>query len=176
MTAEIDSRALSVDSRAKGPRLVESYPVDAGPPESLIVAHTILLVEDETFVREVTREVLQSAGYRVLAAGTGTEAIATYENDGNVDLLITDVVLPGETGLALAARLQVENPQLIVLFVTGYIERMKIGEENCLAKPFSSEALLRTIRRLLSDRNSVKNSFSGVPAAASGLHDLRGNL
>lgn len=176
MIAESDSRALGVERRTKRPRLIELCPAEACPAEPRIVEPTILLVEDEAFVRDVTREVLQSAGYRVLAAGTAREAIAIYENDGNVDLLISDVVLPGETGPVLAARLQREYPQLIVLFVTGYIEQMKIGEENCLAKPFSSETLVQTVRRLLCEGNSGTNNLSRLPAGASGLHDLCGNL
>jgi two-component system, cell cycle sensor histidine kinase and response regulator CckA len=114
---------------------------------------TILLVEDEAFVREVTAEVLRMAGYRVLAVGNAAEAVITYSAYlDDVDLLLTDVVLPGESGSALAERLRRENPQLRVLLVTGYGAQMgKMGakQEEWLAKPFSSEALLKTVRRVL---------------------------
>jgi len=123
--------------------------------ETLRGAETILFVEDEAFVRDVACEVLRSAGYRVLAARNATEAILSYDaRRGEVELLLTDVVLPGETGLALAGRLRREDPELKVLLVTGYAEQMGRREaqhEKCLAKPFSTEALLQSVRHLLDD-------------------------
>ncbi len=123
---------------------------DAG---KLAEAETILLVEDEGFVREVTGEVLRAAGYRVLAAANGAEAARMYaERRGEVDLLLTDVVLPGETGRALAGRLRREDPKLKVLVVTGYAEQMKGREavqEELLAKPFSTAVLLGRVREVL---------------------------
>lgn len=113
----------------------------------------ILFVEDEAFVRGVTCEVLLSAGYGVLTAKNAAEALHIYnERRGQVDLLLTDVVLPGETGRALACRLRQENPELKILLVTGYTEHMGSREaksEECLAKPFSAEALLGRVRQLL---------------------------
>jgi len=114
---------------------------------------TILLVEDEPFVREVTGEVLRAAGYRVLMAKNAKEGASLYEAQrGEVELLLTDIILPGETGRVLAGRLQREDPTLKVLFVSGYSEQMVVSEtmqEECLGKPFSSEVLLRTVRELL---------------------------
>jgi two-component system, cell cycle sensor histidine kinase and response regulator CckA len=112
---------------------------------------TILLVEDEAFVREVTSEVLRSAGYTVVAARSACEAIAAYgEQRGEVELLLTDVILPGETGRVLAGMLRRNNPKLKVLLVTGYAEQMRLGEsEGCLAKPYTSGALLRRVRQAL---------------------------
>lgn len=114
---------------------------------------TILLVEDEAFVREVTCEVLRSAGYEVLPARDSREAQGIYdERCGNVDMLLTDVVLPGEAGQALAEKLRCQDPELRVLLVTGYAEHMGLREtrnQDCLAKPFSTEVLLRRVRRLL---------------------------
>lgn len=116
-------------------------------------AQTILLVEDEKFVREVTCEVLQSAGYRVLTAKTSLEASCLYEEYGAaVDLLLTDMILPGESGLALASRLRGENPSLNILLVSGYAMRAELRElqaEEVLAKPFSTETLLGRVRQLL---------------------------
>ncbi|HET9308028.1 MAG TPA: response regulator [Candidatus Sulfotelmatobacter sp.] len=113
-------------------------------------SRTILLVEDETFVREVASEVLRASGYRVLTAKSAAEAMQIYENGFDIDLLLTDVVLPGETGRVLAEKLRRANPRLPVLLATGYGEQM-VGEtsEECLAKPFSSEDLLRRVRQLL---------------------------
>jgi len=116
-------------------------------------AGTILFVEDETFVREVTCEVLRSAGYRVLTAKNAVEAGRIYDqHTAEVELLLSDVVLAGETGRALAGRLRRENPELRVLLVTGYGDQMNLGGttvEECLAKPFSSEVLLKRVRRVL---------------------------
>jgi len=121
--------------------------------ETMDGAKTILFVEDEAFVRGVTCEVLRSAGYRVHTAKHAAEALRVYdEGRGEIDLLLTDVVLPGETGRALAARLRRENPGLKILLVTGYAEQMGLtGEmhEELLAKPFSSEVLLRRVAQLL---------------------------
>ena len=120
---------------------------------------TILLVEDEAFVRNVTCEVLQSAGYEVLSAKNAVEAIQLYdESAGEVDLLLSDVVLPGETGWALACKLRRENPLLEILLITGYAEQMGLREtkpEEFLAKPFSTETLLRRVRQLL-DRTELR--------------------
>lgn len=138
--------------------------------EPLVRVATILLVEDEAFVREVTFEVLQSAGYRVLTARNAAEAMRIYDEiRADVDLLLTDVILRGETGFALAAKIRGENPELSVLFVTGYAEQMamaceKEGEE-CLAKPFSSEGLLRRVRDLL-DRPGVRSGRESQPMPA----------
>ena len=116
-------------------------------------AGTILFVEDEAFVRDVTCEVLRSAGYRVLMAKNAAEAMRIYEARGNdVELLLSDVVLPGESGRAFAGRLRRENPGLKVLLVTGYAEQMGLRDglqEECLAKPFSTEVLLGRVRQLL---------------------------
>ncbi len=129
--------------------------------EEMAGAETILLVEDEAFVREVTGEVLRSAGYEVLVARDAVEAASVYSaRPGGVELLLSDVVLPGENGRALARRLQRGNPDLKVLLVTGYAEQMGLqgaqeqggqGEaaEECLAKPFSTEVLLRRVRQRL---------------------------
>lgn len=113
----------------------------------------ILLVEDEAFVRAATCEVLESAGYRVLMAENSAQAVTIYkQHAGAVGLLLTDMILPGETGLALAARLRRENSGLNILLVTGYSMQMGLGvlkPEELLPKPFSTEALLRRVSQLL---------------------------
>ena len=120
---------------------------------SLAGRETILFVEDEAFVREVTCEVLRSAGYRVLSAKNAVEAERVYDqSSGEVELLLADVVLPGETGRTLGARLRRKRSALKVLLVTGYGEQMGLREgsqDQCLAKPFSSEVLLLTVRQRL---------------------------
>jgi CheY-like chemotaxis protein len=116
---------------------------------------TILLVEDEAFVRNVTREILQGAGYRVLTAGDGVAAKRLYDEFGpEVDLLLTDMILPGENGGEVAARLRWQNPGLGVLFVTGYADQiivLKDAGEEYLLKPFCSEVLLRKVAELMDE-------------------------
>jgi two-component system cell cycle sensor histidine kinase/response regulator CckA len=129
--------------------------------ELLSGTETILLVEDEAFVREVTREVLESAGYRVLTARNAMEALAEYERMSQMDLLLTDVVLPGESGRALARDLRSRQPSLAVLFVTGYAMQLSEIEvarpaEACLPKPFSAVALLRKVRQMLDGKTERK--------------------
>jgi two-component system, cell cycle sensor histidine kinase and response regulator CckA len=131
----------------------------------------ILFVEDEAFVREVTREVLSSAGYTVLATRNASEALTQYAMHGTaVDLLLTDMILPGETGRVLAERLRRWNPQLRVLFVTGYTEQMAVPGQNgmeCLAKPFSTTALLTKIRQVLDTKTILVNEQKVRRAAGS---------
>ena len=116
---------------------------------------TILLVEDEAFVREVTVEVLKSAGYSVLIAENATEARCLYDQfSSEVDLLLTDVILPDGNGRALAQKLRSEHLELPALLVTGYVEQVGMMEAGakgveCLSKPFSSRTLLEKIRTML---------------------------
>lgn len=127
--------------------------VHASYQEKPALAQTILLVEDESFVREVTREVLQSTGYRVLTAKNSLEAIHIFnQNRAAVSLLLTDVILPGQTGRALAQQLQEDNPRLKVLLVTGYPEQIaeqNLSDAGLLAKPFSTGMLLQRVRHIL---------------------------
>lgn len=81
---------------------------------------TILLVEDEQFLREVTCEILESAGYRVLKTGNAAEAASAFkEFQPIVRLLLTDVVLPGQNGRDLANELRIICPKLSIIFISG---------------------------------------------------------
>ena len=118
-------------------------------------SETILLVEDESFVREVAGKVLRSAGYQVLTARTALEAIRIYDQcSGNMSLLLSDIVLPGQSGHELANALRQRCPSQRVLLMTGY--SMKLAEIETdgsdrvwLPKPFSAQVLLRTVRQVL---------------------------
>lgn len=152
------------------PEVKEAIPWNCGPDQELLGrAKTILFAEDEAFVRNVTSEVLRSAGYRVLTARNADEALATYREDpAAVDFLLTDVILPGETGITLAARLRREDPELKVLFVTGYAEQMRLCSSEraeCLAKPFSTVVLLQKIRQLFDSRQAWAGEHRRVKRA-----------
>jgi CheY-like chemotaxis protein len=127
---------------------------------------TILLVEDEDFVREVTCEVLQSAGYRVLKAREATEATTMFRRHAcDVQLLITDVVMPGQNGRDLARELSSACPGLPTLFVSGYPEggRGKDSDQEraifYLPKPFSAKSLIQAVGSILnSEKGEVVRS------------------
>ena len=136
------------------------------------LAATILYVEDETFVREVTAEVLRAAGFQVLVANNAAEAIEMFERwRPDVDLLLTDVIMPGETGQMLAARLWRMDPQLNVLYTTGYAEQMGMrssAREECLAKPFSTDALLERVSRMVRQKGNGSRMESEAILACVG--------
>ena len=111
----------------------------------------ILLVEDEPFVREATRDILENAGFRVHAAGDAVEAMHMFEDcDRSIDLVMTDMVLPGRSGLELAGEIHNRAPQVRVLVTSGYINadcESEDGPEKTyfLAKPYSRRELLGKI-------------------------------
>jgi two-component system cell cycle sensor histidine kinase/response regulator CckA len=119
-------------------------------------SETILLVEDEDSLREVTRQYLSEKGYVVLDASEPEAAIARAEGCGHqIDLLLTDVILPGCSGVQLAQRLSASNPRLRVLFISGYTADTIVHHGGhdpnfaFLSKPFALAALARKIRSIL---------------------------
>ncbi len=119
-------------------------------------SETILLVEDEEAVRRLAARVLASRGYEVLAASGAAEAGRLWERDReSIRVLITDVVMPGRGGRELARQLLEENPDLIVIFISGYtdspvVDRSVLGRGTAfLQKPFTPEALTHKVRQLL---------------------------
>jgi two-component system cell cycle sensor histidine kinase/response regulator CckA len=117
---------------------------------------TILLAEDEQDVRELAREFLESAGYKVMQAANGQEAIRiASQNPDTIDLLVTDMVMPGMTGQQLAGRLQQERGPLAVIYMSGYSEHaateaaQSLPNARLLTKPFSRNAILRAVREVL---------------------------
>jgi nitrogen-specific signal transduction histidine kinase len=117
---------------------------------------TILLVEDEPWLRDIADRVLSREGYRVLVAGDAVEARALAASTGHIDLLLTDVIMPGVSGPRLAAQLVQERPSLAVLFMSGYGGAELAGElkpeERLLRKPFTPVVLLEHVRAILDNR------------------------
>ena len=117
---------------------------------------TLLVVEDERAVRILARVMLERAGYRVLDAGSPEEAMDLFRTHGNdVDLLITDVVMPGFHGPALYQRLSQQRPGLRVLFMSGYTDdeivhagRIDAGVDF-IEKPFTASRLTQKVRDVL---------------------------
>jgi two-component system, cell cycle sensor histidine kinase and response regulator CckA len=131
------TRQLNVRSRDPSPR------------------RTILLVEDELFVREATCGILQLAGFEVLSAENAKEALKIFKRRGDgIDLVMTDMILPGGTGHQLGQDLRAQSPQVMVLVTSGYdkpdYETEAPNSYNYfLAKPYSRKTLIDKIEKIL---------------------------
>jgi two-component system, cell cycle sensor histidine kinase and response regulator CckA len=122
-------------------------------------SETILLVEDEAGVRDFAALVLQGYGYEVLTAEDGNAAVHVMETHmGKIDLLMTDVVMPGISGRQLAEKLQAHYPGLKVLFLSGYTDDSVVrhgvlqADVAFLQKPFTPNSLAQTVRNVLDHR------------------------
>jgi two-component system cell cycle sensor histidine kinase/response regulator CckA len=119
---------------------------------------TILLVEDENAVRTLVQRILESAGYRVIAAANGAEALELCKSAGSLDLVLTDMVLPGMDGVEIARRLRSLQPSVRTLFMSGYSDRQSSLQADWgknvafLEKPFDSETLMTSVRGVLDER------------------------
>jgi two-component system, cell cycle sensor histidine kinase and response regulator CckA len=140
------------------PRVDEPSEVHGVTPASAATSggsETVLLVEDEESVRQLVRETLETRGYRVLEAENGQTALATAQRfQENIDLLITDVVMPGMSGHELVQQLLKLRPEVKVLYLSGYTEDAFAAEgapENkaFLQKPFTLQNLSRKVREVL---------------------------
>lgn len=115
-------------------------------------AGTILVVEDDTEVRDVSVEIVQSLGYRILVARNGQEALDLLKGPEQLDLLFTDLVMPGGiSGVTLARQAQAMRPGLHVLLTTGYagVEAGAVGEFSIISKPFRAAELSQAIARVI---------------------------
>jgi PAS domain S-box-containing protein len=139
------------------PRILEVAQEPAAVPEAEARpgCETILLVEDEDVVRDLTRRVLERQGYTVLACADGIEAIALAERDDRlIDLLLTDVVMPGLRGYEVARQVAASRPGIKVLYMSGYAEEALVGGpalpgSALIQKPFAVDALARRVRETL---------------------------
>ncbi len=114
---------------------------------------TILLVENETGLRKLLVETLRRAGYRVLPAGSGEEAVVLAVREARaIDLLVTDIVMEGLGGADVYASLKAERPDVPVLFISGFMSR-EPAQGAFLKKPFTPAELLAKIHELLPDQN-----------------------
>jgi CheY-like chemotaxis protein len=121
-------------------------------------SETVLVVEDEDAVRSLVERILRGAGYRVLAAANGDDAIARVEGHrGKIHLLLTDVVMPEMSGRELAEHLAEHNPRLKTIFMSGYTDNAIVHHgvldpgTRFIGKPFSPFDLARKVREVLDE-------------------------
>lgn len=119
-------------------------------------SETILLVEDEDGVRDLTRETLHKNGYFVLAAANVAQALeVAHQHSGSIDLVLTDVVMPGSSGRELTERLAALRPEARVLYMSGYADQSVLNHGlldpsgSLLQKPFTASTLMKRIRAIL---------------------------
>jgi CheY-like chemotaxis protein len=116
---------------------------------------TVLVVEDEPVVRELIVEVLEDLGYRSLQTSDGPAGLRILQSDEPVDLLVTDLGLPGMNGRQMAETARLHRPDLKVLFITGYAETATASSGfldpgmEMITKPFSVEALAHRVRQMI---------------------------
>ncbi|MFQ5777750.1 MAG: PAS domain S-box protein [Terriglobia bacterium] len=138
------------------------------PPEPKRGSETIMVVEDETAVRELAGQFLENCGYTVLQAKDAAEALLEAgRHTGPIHLLLTDVVMPGASGRELARCLAARRPQMKVLFISGYTGEA-IANHGLLAvgtaflpKPFTREALTRKVREVLEAEKGLQLQPTG---------------
>ena len=133
-------------------------------------SETILLVEDDEDVRDFATAVLGADGYVVITASSGAEAIGLADRHaGAIDLIVTDVVMPGMNGRELTDRLKVTRPGMKVLFISGYtadvIVRRGVSDDavSFLAKPFSKATLAAKVRKILTVESGTSAGKLRVP-------------
>ena len=132
---------------------------DEGQLEGVGLYHgreTILLAEDEELVRKLTCDILERAGYNVLTASDGEEAVELFRrNRGQVDLLLLDVIMPGIHGTSAAMQIRKMSPAIPLVFLTGYTDDLLRSDKlfqlggRLLNKPCEAQVLLRTLREEL---------------------------
>lgn len=161
-TTDIARRYINLSQGQRPVRLFSNLTkalkwLEGQTPQTFRGTARILVVDDDHTVLEEAVEMLSSLGYHAIPAASGAEALAVLERDQNVDLLFTDVVMPGQpTARALAARALEMRPGLKVLFVSGYFEGMLIDREQLgadvefLPKPYRKKELAQKIKNILS--------------------------
>jgi len=147
---------------------------EIGTEEELTAGdETILLAEDDSQINNLTTAILENAGYRVITAMDGEEAIRKFtENLGEIDLAIVDAVMPKQNGKAVFEKLRAKQPSLPIIFITGYIERTlgpffdPSNKLTIIKKPFNSNELLHRVREVLDESSSPDPN---TPAARPSL-------
>ncbi|MGE3179930.1 MAG: response regulator, partial [Vicinamibacterales bacterium] len=134
---------------------VQAAPTPPAPSVLRGGSETVLVVEDNDDVRRLTMRTLQQAGYRVLEASGGQDALALVAAGERIDLVVTDVIMPQMNGVTVAQEVRKRHAAMPVLFITGYtpehvLQRQALDERTgLLTKPFKREAFLGHVRQML---------------------------
>jgi PAS domain S-box-containing protein len=142
-------------SRHLGEARRPDTPVDPASASPGDRSETILVVDDEETIRTLAAEILTHFGYSVLVAAEGTAALRLLQSDARIDLLLTDVGMPGMNGRQLADAARQDRPDLPVLFITGYAEGGVLSHRNLgpdmhvMTKPFAMDALVSRVGQLI---------------------------
>jgi PAS domain S-box-containing protein len=154
------------------PRAAGALPVGDGEApaptrvRSGAVRQRILLVDDDTDVREVTAAILTAHGYEVIEAGCGGSALDALDREGaKLDLLVVDYAMPGMNGMEVARAARARWPALPMLVITGYAgfaELKEVSEEHIVSKPFHDEELLAKVGAMLGARDGGERSCPGT--------------
>jgi signal transduction histidine kinase/ActR/RegA family two-component response regulator len=116
----------------------------------------VLLVDDDSAVREVTAAMLRDLGYVVLEAGSGGGAFDLLDREGTIDLIVMDFAMPGMNGAEVARQARIARPTIPILFITGFADRAAISGidgAQIIGKPFSRDELADKVTRVLSNRS-----------------------
>jgi len=176
IVSQMGGRFEISSAQGRGTRIRIELPLAADrpavrPPEAAPISpqgrgETVLVVEDEATVRRLATELLASKGYRVIEADSAEEALTIFDRAANgVELVLSDIVLPGMDGVELVRRLRRSDPGLPALFMSGYAaealrERGVAGESApVLEKPFTPSQLLVAVRSLINQRTRGSGEF-----------------
>lgn len=156
------------------PRVTERTEQSAPAPKPVVVAggrETVLIVEDESAVRDLAADFLRTAGYSVIAAEHGKEALALVtKSSAPIHVLLTDVVMPGMRGPELAERIKILRPSIKVVYMSGYLdyadgEGEMINGASFLQKPYSRETLVNKIAEAVSSTPRKRPQSRPIPHA-----------
>jgi two-component system, cell cycle sensor histidine kinase and response regulator CckA len=145
------------------PRISDEVQVVPLPENQALWPHgreTVLVVDDRAAIRDLVRETLEPCGYKILEASDGQEGLEVFERTANqVDLVITDLIMPRLGGAELGRLIKQRRPETKILYVTGYSGESPIVEAGgtLLQKPFTPEALARKVRETLSGPSSSRS-------------------
>jgi len=145
--------------RHLGPADEVEYQAELSEAPRAIAGETVLVVDDEPTVRMLVTEVLEELGYAAIEAADGAAGLKLLRSDVRIDLLVSDVGLPGGmNGRQMADAARVHRPDLKILFITGYAENAVVGNGHLdpgmhvMTKPFAMEALAGRIKELITAR------------------------
>jgi PAS domain S-box-containing protein len=154
-TSEDEGTELEIYLMAIKEEVPEETTSDRETPRG---TETLLIVEDDANVREIAEKMLVGQGYRVIAARDGEEGLAAYESDKTVDLVISDLVMPGLSGIELSEELTRRNPDVKILFISGYNKQEEVAAAMAkgaavgfLQKPFDLTILAAKVREALDE-------------------------